>query len=345
MATQREKIRQIVREIAKEGDRQKNQSLQEAFGGKEEGSKGWPSPHKEEENKENPEGVKDLRAAVDIDFLLRLGQSSLEVLFGSKRLAYLNSLDYKSGIYCIINCANKRLYFGSAKNLKQRHGRHCLALKYSKASPYLQNDYNKSSNNFLFVAIQKVDDCDLLLQAEQKWLNQYHDNQAQCYNIAKIAGSSAGVRVSEVTKAKLSKLLKARHKTDQVYICKMKNVAEARKKRFQLIDPENNLVDCAGINATAKKFNLNTYHLSSLVNEKGKLKSHKGWRLPKNINHDCSTGKAKTYNIDIISPKGERFEIFTNMKLFCKNNSLNEANFRKFLLDKNTIYKGWKHGK
>ncbi|MEQ8172689.1 MAG: GIY-YIG nuclease family protein, partial [Candidatus Eremiobacterota bacterium] len=57
-----------------------------------------------------------------------------------------------SGIYCIINRVNQKIYIGSAKNLKDREKQHFSLLKNNKhVNKYLQNSYNKHGyENFEF---------------------------------------------------------------------------------------------------------------------------------------------------------------------------------------------------
>ena len=50
----------------------------------------------------------------------------------------------KSGIYCIINNVNNKIYIGQALNLKKRFKEHKRTLKNNThANEYLQNAYNK----------------------------------------------------------------------------------------------------------------------------------------------------------------------------------------------------------
>lgn len=110
-------------------------------------------------------------------------------------LAEYNGNSRKSGIYCIKNTANGRVYFGSAKVLKQRFVQHEIALRRNKhANRFLQADFNKcGTDSFVFVVIEVVNgDRAQRLEREQFYLSKWHDRGKRCYNIRHEAASREG---------------------------------------------------------------------------------------------------------------------------------------------------------
>ena len=121
-----------------------------------------------------------------------------------------------SGIYGIIHIKSKKIYVGSAIDITKRwrEHRHYLRLK-KHGNPYLQSAWNKhSENSFEFVVLEKVKKSSLLIKREQYWLNYTNAfNRDYGYNIAATAGSQLGIKHSDTTKKKLSKIHKGRKLT------------------------------------------------------------------------------------------------------------------------------------
>jgi group I intron endonuclease len=113
----------------------------------------------------------------------------------------------KSGIYCIENITNNKLYIGSSYNIGARWKQHLYALKNNKHhSNYLQNSWNKyGAGNFIFKVLEYCD-IDSLLKKEQDYIDFNHsDTIAYGYNLCPVAGSPLGMKHSEETKNKMSK--------------------------------------------------------------------------------------------------------------------------------------------
>lgn len=111
-----------------------------------------------------------------------------------------------AGVYKIINLLNGRCYVGQAQNFRLRKNFHWHALTNNKhGNSFLQRDFNKcGSVNFMFEIILETDCIELLNEFEQSYLNEYWDNQINCYNISSIAYSPArGLKRSEETKVKM----------------------------------------------------------------------------------------------------------------------------------------------
>ena len=106
-----------------------------------------------------------------------------------------------SGIYKITNTINEKCYIGSAVDLHRRKAQHWSVLHRGKHhSKYLQNAFNKyGANAFTFEVLEYVDDPQVLLPAEQHYLDLLQPE----YNILQVAGSVLGLKHSEETLAKL----------------------------------------------------------------------------------------------------------------------------------------------
>lgn len=94
-----------------------------------------------------------------------------------------------SGIYKIINKANKKYYVGSSKNIWIRWiGGHRNFLRKNKhKNDYLQNAWNKyGENNFKLVIVKEIinnPSTKQLLKIEQIYLNVAKKEQHKCYNL------------------------------------------------------------------------------------------------------------------------------------------------------------------
>ena len=106
-----------------------------------------------------------------------------------------------SGIYKIINKTNNHIYVGSAVDLKGRWSTHKNRLKDNKHhSIYLQRAYNKyGADNFVFEIIEECSKDDLIKREQY-----YFDLLKPNYNVAKIAGSSLGLKHSKESSLKKS---------------------------------------------------------------------------------------------------------------------------------------------
>jgi predicted GIY-YIG superfamily endonuclease len=117
----------------------------------------------------------------------------------------LNHFDC-SGIYIIRNLKTKKVYIGSAKNIKQRLHEHNSMLRRNKHhSKYLQNVYNKNTDFLLFAIIEECK-TENLIKREQYWLNFFQSfKKENGYNSVPTAYSSLGRKFSQGTKDKMSK--------------------------------------------------------------------------------------------------------------------------------------------
>ena len=101
---------------------------------------------------------------------------------------YYNEHSNQPGVYKIINTSNGRIYIGSAKEFKDRYRDHIKSLqKGTHHNKFLQNDWNKCGPDvfeYHVVEVVQGTQAERLLR-EQTYIDQYHDNQKNCYNFDK----------------------------------------------------------------------------------------------------------------------------------------------------------------
>lgn len=117
------------------------------------------------------------------------------------------SFKNKSGIYIIKTKINNRFYIGSAVNLYSRKHTHLTHLRQNKhRNAKLQRFVNKYGiDNLFFECIELCEKEDLIIREQF-----YIDTLNPFYNIARIAGSTLGVKITKEQSEKLSKLRKGK---------------------------------------------------------------------------------------------------------------------------------------
>lgn len=106
-----------------------------------------------------------------------------------------------SGIYCLKNTIDDKCYVGSAQKLNYRLWNHKHRLmKGNHANNILQNFVNKYGIGSLYFEILEKVEIDNLINREQYWI----DTLKPEFNILPIAGSSAGITLTEEHKNKIS---------------------------------------------------------------------------------------------------------------------------------------------
>jgi DNA-directed RNA polymerase specialized sigma24 family protein len=145
-----------------------------------------------------------------------------------------------SGIYRISNMANGRVYIGSAINLERRQYEHFKALRGGyHGNRFLQNAWNKYGKDaFKFDVIEVVDNCDLLLAAEQRHIDAAFaaapSKKVQPYNICKTAGNLLGTKRTVECRARMA-ALKLGKKRCPIGVAKQAAKMRGRKKRAESI--------------------------------------------------------------------------------------------------------------
>jgi group I intron endonuclease len=140
------------------------------------------------------------------------------------------SFKNKSGIYIIKTKINNRVYIGSAINLYNRKHTHLTHLKQNKhCNAKLQRFVNKYGIKNIYFECVEFCEKENLIKREQFYI----DNLNPFYNIAKIAGSTLGAKITKEQSEKLSKLRKGKQnslgrKYSKETILKM---SESAKKR------------------------------------------------------------------------------------------------------------------
>lgn len=117
-----------------------------------------------------------------------------------------------SGIYCIKNTIDSRIYIGSAQKLNYRlwNHRHKL-VKNIHANKHLQNFVNKYGIEVLYGEILERVEIENLIVREQYYI----DTLKPEFNILQIAGSSTGTIMSDEQKLKISQSKKGILQTDE----------------------------------------------------------------------------------------------------------------------------------
>ncbi len=164
-----------------------------------------------------------------------------------------------SGVYGILNLFNDKIYIGSAARIKNRFSWHYRALEiYKHHNILLQRAWVKyGSDNFIFFVIERTTN---LLEREQYWLERFSSHS---YNLYFKAGSSAGSKHSEETKAKISASGKGKSRS---VITRMR-MAEAARNR----SPEHR----ANHAAAMKKRVFTAEHRQKLVEANARVKARK----------------------------------------------------------------------
>lgn len=114
----------------------------------------------------------------------------------------------KTGIYKIESTLTNRFYIGSAINIQTRWTRHLRDLKNDcHHSIFLQRHCNKYGKKDLKFSILEECNKEDLMKIEQ-----YYLDSLEChFNMAKIAGSTRGMKKSQEFKDKISKLTKGKN--------------------------------------------------------------------------------------------------------------------------------------
>lgn len=205
----------------------------------------------------------------------------------------------KPGIYKLLNTTNGRFYIGSCRRFKERWKEHVNSLiKQKHNNKFLLNDFNKcGSEAFVFEVVEVFEGTrEERLAREQFYIDQFHDNQQQCYNLRKIANSSQGSKPKDplLTRLRNRNAAKMRwvanpelgrnlHESQKLFyktnpkrkqeVCAMGG--SKTFKSIQLKNPLDEVVIITNITKFAKEHGLNQSALSAVAS--GKQSWYRGW--------------------------------------------------------------------
>lgn len=108
----------------------------------------------------------------------------------------------KSGVYRILNKVNGKFYIGSAIDIARRWRQHRHELRSGKhANSYLQNAWNKHTEEAFQFIILEFTDIEKLQDTEQTWLDDTKCFEREVgYNISSVAANITGYRHTKEAK-------------------------------------------------------------------------------------------------------------------------------------------------
>lgn len=234
-------------------------------------------------------------------------------------------------IYQITNTINNKIYIGSAINYDTRIKRHLNDLKVGRHhSSKLQRSYNKYGKEvFNFEIIEIITNIDLLIQIEQKWIDELKPE----FNMTLIAGlnSHLGMKRTQETKNKIRDKITGLTRSQDT-----KDKISASKLGIS-IDGTNMNKDKIGVSLSeTHKDNIRKGNEGKIVSNKTKELISKSLK-EKNLISAVSISVTK-YSID-----GELLERYTSMKKAEIANGYGRDALRYHLINKNkTEYNGFK---
>ena len=205
-----------------------------------------------------------------------------------------------SGIYRIENIITRKVYIGQAKNLKKRYCDHISALRRNNHdNKYLQNAWNKyTEEDFVFSILEECN-LQLLAQQEQYWTDYYNCyDRKYGYNInpsstenpmlnqthtpeakAKISAKAKGRVMSEANKTALIKanknVAKPPRKLKPKEVLKTNpNYTRNKKYTYFLFDSQENYYIFDNLSEFCRENRCSNTHLGRLI-KKGIF--YKGW--------------------------------------------------------------------
>lgn len=207
-----------------------------------------------------------------------------------------------AGVYKITNIQNGRIYIGSTSRFKTRaysHNNDLIAKRH--LNKFLQNDYNKcGSENFIFEVVEVVfGNRNERIEREQYFINQFYDEQKNCYNLVREARDNRGGtrnkkqfdpltdgRCKPKTEEQLKKLSESLTQTWQqpeYRELSRQNAYENRWKNHSanITVTNKKTGEKVVINGSVRQFcidrNISYKAFNQLIN--GKIKSSGGWKL------------------------------------------------------------------
>jgi group I intron endonuclease len=110
-----------------------------------------------------------------------------------------------SGIYCIENSINGKMYIGSSKNIKRRWHEHLSELRLGHHdNDYLQKSYNKYGKDIFFFYVMDEIPEDELSDAEDIYIR-YYDTRESGYNLVNGGNRNRRLKFTKESRKRLSK--------------------------------------------------------------------------------------------------------------------------------------------
>lgn len=219
-----------------------------------------------------------------------------------------------NGIYGLFCKDNSKWYIGMTRQIDGFMGRwenhRTLLRNGNHDNKYLQNTYNKyGSGAFSFKVLEIMDMNDVEMgKREWIWIEKL---QAMHYQ--------NGFNLDERDRYKSRKIID-------------RNAFIDKRKTFQLINPNGEIITATGINNFALLNNMKNSCLCNLLN--GKLRSYKGY---KSINKEFHK---KIIIYQLISPDGQ-LVTFNTIRGFCRDNNLWFSGIHSLLRGELKKSQGW----
>jgi group I intron endonuclease len=230
----------------------------------------------------------------------------------------------KSGIYCIRNITNNKVYIGSSTNIYYRLKRHISDLNRGvHCNPLLQNVYNKYGTDSFDVSIIEECDKDQVLIREQYYINTLSPE----YNLTKEVINN---KLSAESRKKISDTMKAKSKAG----IRVNPLNENKQKKINLYDCNCKFIKQFNSYNDAGRFIKTKYPMftpdsvSTIVKSKfGRYKDYFLISPEKSCNSDISK---EGYNIVITNLITESVHSFKSIKqaskyLFCAPSDVSRA--------------------
>ncbi|SRR6266508_150236 len=268
-----------------------------------------------------------------------------------------------AGIYIIENVITGAVYIGSSgQAMARRFYRHKVDLRNeTHPNERLQRAWKKYGEDaFIFKALEAVPDRDLLLEREQYWIDRFRAER-DCYNLAEVAGTNAGVertaewkrRISEAQKRRwarspeLRQQFAAQSKDWHADPANRKRVSERMAKTYPgFVAPDGTIYrDITNLQAFCAAHGLNDNMHKVL---RGRATHCHGWVLydddPATIQarlaHARQDMQPRTYAF--IAPDGTEHRNITNVSAFCREHGLRQGLLSAVWRGERPHHKNWR---
>lgn len=135
-----------------------------------------------------------------------------------------------SGIYCIINLTNSKIYIGSSINIYKRLNEHLGLLRKNKhGTQHLQHSFNKYGEDMFYSIILEECAREILEYKEEYWINLLDAD----YNVIKTNLSRPALSFSEETKRSIGNKISQYHK---------EGLFDSKKKEIHVYDLKGNYI-------------------------------------------------------------------------------------------------------